>query len=170
MQHLVQSVERSLLSGNPYAALSTALALPDICGWLINPSSGSKDRYVAWFDRYLADKYVHHVGRSKTRTVFLTGNDCYALRCAFLHEGREDITEQRARQLIEKFQFVVAPQGWVVHCNLMNDTLQLQVDVFCTEVLDGVHRFQVDYAPYADIVKRMSALLRIHDVSGNVIA
>lgn len=118
----------------------------------------------------MANGYVRPVGPAKTPVTFLTGSDFYALRCAFLHEGREDITEQRARQVLEKFQFVVAPKGWVVHCNRRSSMLQLQVDVFCAEVLDGVKQFLLDYASAPEVTKRMSSLLRIYDVSGNVIA
>lgn len=169
MNHLLKSIEASLATGNAYAALAVTLALPDICGWLLDPSASSKARYIAWFDRYIADHYVHHVGHQHSRTVFLTGNDCYALRCAFLHEGREDITEQRAQELLDRFQFTVAPQGWVIHCNLHNATLQLQVDIFCQQFMEGVVRFQADAASDAGVSHRMSSLLRVRDVNGNAL-
>ncbi len=84
------------MAGNYYAALATTLNFPDICGWIVDPTVVSKARYIAWFDRYVAHHYVHCIGPDHERTVFLSGTDCYALRCAFLHEGREEITEQQA--------------------------------------------------------------------------
>ena len=169
MNHLVRSIEASLATGNAYAALATTLALPDICGWLLDPSAGSKARYVAWFERYLAHYYVHHIGPQHERTVFLSGNDCYALRCAFLHEGREDISEQRAQELLGSFQFTVAPQGSLVHCNLLNTSLQLQVDVFCRQFIEAVAQFQKDVSANPEVGERMGSMLRIRDVNGNVI-
>jgi hypothetical protein len=169
MNHLTRSIEASLATGNAYAALATTLSLPDICGWLLDPLAGSKSRYVGWFERYVAHHYIHHIGPQRRRTVFLSGNDCYALRCAFLHEGREDISEQRARELLDSFQFTVAPQGWMVHCNLMNTKLQLQVDVFCHQFIEAVDKFHNDVSTNPEVVERMGAMLRIRDVRGNVI-
>ena len=62
--------------------------------------------------------------------VFLSGADCYALRCAFLHEGRDEITDQRAGEVLDAFAFVVPPAGSAIHSNQNNQTLQLQVDIF----------------------------------------
>ena len=85
MQHFFIAIEQALQSGNYYAALTTALALPDICGWIENPSIGSKARYVAWFEKYVQDKYTRQPGYVVAGLVFLSGSDCYALRCAYLH-------------------------------------------------------------------------------------
>ena len=75
---------------------------------------------------------------SQSSSPFLTGNDCYALRCAFLHEGRDDISRQKAKEALERFLFVVPPHGWEIHCNMINGGLQLQVDIFCRDVERGV--------------------------------
>ena len=130
MNNLLQSIGQSLNTGNYYAALAMALAIPDICGWIEDPNSKSKARYISWFERYLQSKYVRQATAHMPEHTFLTGSDCYALRCAFLHEGRENIIEQRARQVLESFQFVVPPSGWTVHKNKVNNALQLQVDIY----------------------------------------
>jgi hypothetical protein len=57
MQHLLTAINVSLVEQNWYAALSLTLALPDICGWLEDPSPPSQDRYVSWFDRFVAANY-----------------------------------------------------------------------------------------------------------------
>ena len=103
MRHLLTAINASIAQQNWYAALSLTLALPDICGWLEDPSAPTQDRYVSWFDRFVAGNY---------ESFFLSGRDCYALRCAFLHEGREEIITQRAREVLDRFQFtVVAAAG-----------------------------------------------------------
>jgi hypothetical protein len=62
------------------------------------------------------------------------------MRCAYLHEGRDEIVEQKAQEALERFQFVVPPEGCVVHSNQFNNSLQLQVDIFCREIADAVSR------------------------------
>lgn len=128
MQNFVLAMEQCVASKNWHAALFVALSIPDICGRIDDPTSGSKKRYTAWFDRYVGPQY----GRA------LSGNDCYALRCAYLHEGRDDISEQRAREVIEQFMFVATPPNVVAHRNRLNNKLQLDIEVFCKDIAQGV--------------------------------
>jgi hypothetical protein len=171
MEHLLRAVETAVVQQNWYAALTTALALPDICAWVENPSVGSRARYVAWFDRFLRPLYTKRVGASQEEMTFLTGDDCYALRCAFLHEGRDDVTEQKAQDVVERFEFTVAPPGWVVHCNMsmVGGKLQLQVDQFCAEIVGAVRAWFTTVLGRPDVQSRLLTLLRLHDVNGNVI-
>jgi hypothetical protein len=74
--------------------------------------------------------------------VFLHGEDTYALRCAVLHEGVDDIDNQRAREALGSFLFVEPPAGRSsIHCNQSNGVLQLQVDIFCGDICDGVDKW-----------------------------
>jgi len=167
MNHLAGAVEKSLSTGNHYGALVVALTLPDICGWVEGQYARSKDRYVSFFNAYMSVHYCHPVGPAQTLTTFLTGDDFYALRCSVVHEGRDDITTQKARQTLESFQFVVPPDGWTVHRNLHNGrTLQLQVDLFCREILSGVYSFLAGIEPGSPAAGRVAMLGRIHDMQG----
>ena len=175
MQHLIDAVHAALDQQNWYAALMTALTLPDICGDLEEPGSQSGQRYRAWFDRYLAERYVARgmpqpmPSPDGTRTmiveadvVFLSALDCYVLRCAYLHNGSFDVTGQRKRDVLDGFIFV-APRPYVrQHCNRINDALQLQVDVFCRELTDGVKKWLDDVAGNAAVQQRMQAMAYIH--------
>ena len=169
MNNLLHSIEQSLNTGNHYAALAMALAIPDICGWIEDPESSSKARYISWFEKYLKSKYVRQATDHNPEHTFLTGSDCYALRCAFLHEGRENITEQRAQQVLESFQFVVPPSGWTVHKNQANNTLQLQVDIFCRDVIEGVTQFLSDISTNKEALSRITQGLLIRDINGQPI-
>ncbi len=144
MNRFIRSIERSLEEKNWYAALALALALPDICANVCFPDMGSQRRYVNWFKQYMQPKYTSHIGPEREEHIFLRGEDCYALRCALLHEGTHDITEQRAREVLENFQFVVPPDGWTVHCNQNNNSLQLQVDEFCRDICAAVNQWLAD--------------------------
>lgn len=169
MQELVTSVRNAIAQRNWYAALSLALALPDICGFLESPNDGSQRRYVAWCDQFLLPRYTRAIGPNREQHVFLSGQDCYALRCAFLHEGSDDVTRQRARQALESFVFVEPPNGGVIHCNQANARLQLQVDIFCNDVCAGVDQWvQTVLAAQPDIQARTNELLRVRSLAGGL--
>nr|MBV6631350.1 hypothetical protein [Oceanococcus sp. HetDA_MAG_MS8] len=139
MQELIAAIDSNIATGNWYSALFVALSLPDVCGKIEYPERhGSQRNYADWFNRFVADRYTHRVGAGAREVVFLSGNDCYALRCAYLHEGSDDVTRQRAREAVDKFHFIVAPHGCTIHCNMMDTKLQLQVDIFCRDIRDGV--------------------------------
>lgn len=167
MLRFTQAIEKALADQNWYAALGLALALPDICANVCSPNEGSQRRYVKWYNQYMLPKYTRQVGANKEEHVFLHGEDCYALRCALLHEGSHDISEQRAQQVIENFNFVVPPQGWVVHMNQMNNALQLQVDIFCRDICSSVHQCLSDNS-FSN--GEFDSFLTITDISGNPIA
>jgi len=142
LHHLVESVRRSVREKNWYAALSGALSLPDIAGKLDQRKGGSQKRFVKWFNVYLLPKYKHKVGMVGRTHVFLSGEDCYALRCAYLHEGDFDITGQRARKILARFDFVVPSKGGRHrNHNETSQRLELQVNMFCEDVCIAVENW-----------------------------
>lgn len=142
MDHLTQAVRDAVSQENWFAALGLGLTLPDICGRLESPREGSQHRYVRWCDAYLTPRYTREMGPERKSHVFLGGRDTYALRCAVLHEGADEIVNQKAKEALSAFHFVQPPRGGgKIHCNQSNDVLQLQVDVFCWDICDGVHEW-----------------------------
>ena len=97
----------------------------------------------------------------RDRHVFLPGGDAYALRCAFLHEGGDDISEQRAREMITKFRFIEVPKGWMIHLNQNGNQLQLQVDIFCDDLCEGVAKWIENTKGNAEIYDRLRSLMMI---------
>lgn len=139
MNEFIEAIDRSAVAGNWYGALFVALSLPDICGKIDQPGENSSQRrYAAWFDKYVRPKYTHRVGADRQEHVFLGGNDCYALRCAYLHEGSDNTSLQKAKEAVERFHFIVAPKGCTIHCNMIDTKLQLQVDIFCEDIKQSV--------------------------------
>lgn len=133
MQHLIDAVRRSIREKNWYAALTGALVLPDIASKLDGGPRGSQQRYTAWYDLYLLPKY------SRNPEVVLSGRDCYALRCAFLHEGEFDTSNHPARDVLDRFQFVEPPIEMAsLHRNRCGNMMQLQIDRFCEDVCVAV--------------------------------
>lgn len=170
MDHLIKAVEDAMVSGNYYAALTVAVTLPDICGWIEDPATSSTSRYVRFFDAHMAQHYVHPMGRSGALQVFLKGKDFYALRCALLHQGTDDISLQKARATLDSFRLIMPPSNITIHCNLFGtNQLQIQVDIFCREIMKGAYAVLASIVPGSGSHTRLKSLARIHDVSGNLI-
>lgn len=163
MDHLINAVEKAVADRNWYAALSLALTLPDICGKLQEPKQKSQPRYEAWYDKYLLPAYHRNIGPSwkPTPHTFLCASDCYALRCAYLHQGEFGIEDQRAQTALEHFHFTEPPAAGSMHMNQTNNALQLQVNVFCNDVCNAVRRWSHDVAEDPVIQERIRKLGRI---------
>ena len=110
LREAIEAVRRAVADRNWLAALALALTFPDLCGKVETPAARSGERYARWFDKWLASSFKV-LGVGAPREIELTGDDCYALRCAFLHEGRDDITQQQARTQLDGFIFVHPPTG-----------------------------------------------------------
>jgi hypothetical protein len=164
MQHLIDSIEQTINTKNWYAALMLALTIPDITGKIDSPNTGSNKRYADWFDIYLGEKYKAMMGQPKTEYIFLSGNDCYALRCSFLHEGKSKITHQRAREVLEDFQFNAPLEGMTVHCNSSGNKLQLQVDIFSKDIIEGIQKWLIDIKDDAQKQLELNKFLNITQI------
>jgi hypothetical protein len=155
MEHFVQSIEKSIATENWHAAIAMALAIPDICGWLETPDVRSQKRYEAWFDKYLLPIYKSPFhGHDFT---FLSGGDCYALRCALLHEGTDEVLRQRAREVVTRFAFSTTGS----HRCMFESVLLLNVQEFCSELCAGTRQWIVDVAPNQAVQERIKELLQV---------
>jgi hypothetical protein len=122
-------------------AHAPSLALPDNCGFLESPTRSSQARYVDWCNRFMIDRYTTRIGAEGEPHVFLSGDDPYALRCAFLHGGADDTSRQRARRALERFDLGVSPGANVVHRHQRNQRLQLQVGIFCEKIPSAIENW-----------------------------
>lgn len=134
MKHLLKATNDAVANNNWYAALALALTLPDICGRLAYPGLGSKTRFVRWFGEFALERHsaLFAIGPDDT---MLSGEDCYALRCAFLHQGEFGIEDQRARELLECFHFTFPHVEHNIHMNLFDGSvLQMDIAMFCMAI------------------------------------
>ena len=165
MRRFTLAIERALNDKNWYAALSLALIIPDVCGKIQYPEKKSQERYVAWFQKYLEEKYTHEIGVYREKTSFLSAVDCYALRCSLLHEGSDEITTQHCKKVLDKFLFATTGS----HCNLLGDNehpiLQLDVSSFCKDICEAVTTWSADVSNDKEIQKRFSSIIHIHTES-----
>ena len=159
MEHLIQSVEKSIISENWYSAFTLALTLPDICGRLNNPKNTSQKRFEDWFNKYILHHYQSPFhGKDFT---FLSGADCYALRCAFLHEGRDDITRQKAREVVSRFALSTTGS----HRCMFDTVLLLNLQAFCGEICEGVRVWLEEYKDDMNVQNSLSELLQVQTQS-----
>ncbi len=129
MRDFFDQIERASDLGVYYVALASVLIVPDLCGAMdAEDGRATRSRYVEWFDRFVAPRYEVR-GES-----WLTGEDAYGLRCAMLHQGR-------LRPHIGRYSRVIflepGPGGPMMHNNVINDVLNIDVGTFVRDVLDG---------------------------------
>ncbi|MDV2986986.1 UNVERIFIED_CONTAM: hypothetical protein Q9R58_22005 [Methylobacteriaceae bacterium AG10] len=172
MERFIRSIEQSLATSNWYSALALALTLPDMCAFAEKGSKVSGNDYAKWFDRWVAPKYVsdQRVAMSMLKDLdqksdgkqgilasikevfgdkiddgfipFLSGKDCYALRCAYLHNASDDISDQTKQDVLHKFCFFY-PDGFIEmhNCPIPDENqnrLALQVNIFCKDICSAV--------------------------------
>jgi hypothetical protein len=126
MRDLLEQIRKGLDNNLYYLSLFVALSLPDICG-AMNSTNGEacKYKYVDWFDRYVAGKYI----------CMLDGEDCYRFRCSLLHQG----SSQHPRSTYSRIIFVEPTATTsVFHRNVLNDALNIDVRIFCNDIIEGV--------------------------------
>ncbi len=156
MKNIIEAINNSLKNENWYAALFVSLTLPDICAALEHAKT-SGDKYAKWFDQNLS-KYKN----------FLSGNDCYALRCALLHQGKDDISDQNQQEVLEHYVFLT--KG--AHCSLFKDCvfngekksfLQLNVQTFCNDICTAVENWLNSNSKNSAIQNRLNKTIEIHE-------
>lgn len=161
---MVNDVKQCLNNKAYYAALTLSLTLPDLCSTLEYPEikEKSKVRYKKWLEEYFFD--IH----SDYKNVMKSG-DVYALRCAYLHNGSDNLENHNAREILNKFRFIHAPEGWFVHRNsIINNgvnVLQLDVREFCNEILDAVASFLYLNKEDESINKEAEKMIILEDIS-----
>lgn len=147
------------------SAISLLLTLPDICGRRLYPGTGSRERYVKWFDEYVAPAYLgprlddsdswkiqeSGTGYVSYPTSYFTGADCYQLRCVYLHEGTNAPHQSTPFHAIQFRVFDCIPGNWSGGCNHVGqmksddgeEFLQVDLDLGCfiDRMEDGIGRF-----------------------------
>jgi len=156
MQKFINSIRSAIVEENFYAALFVSLTLPDICVALEHGKT-SGQKYADWFENNLSQ----YKG-------YLSGNDCYSLRCALLHQGTDDITDQKMQKILEHYVFLTEGS----HCNLIKDCifngikvsfLQLNVQMFCKDICVAVEKWLVSSTGNQDIQNRLKKTIEIHE-------
>lgn len=130
LNELIFALRACIGSGNWYAALALAMMLPDVAGAATWPElrgeGKSKARVTRWVREYVGED-------------LMCADDFYALRCAYLHTGSEDLSGQRARRFFARVHLTVSPPTCESIFNRIkvgdDEILSHDVDELCRRVL-----------------------------------
>jgi hypothetical protein len=143
---LTSELERALSGNLFYAAITMALALPDICAALESENgetSGAK--YQAWCNAWFLPGYPQ-----------LRPIDLWKLRCGILHQGRMGHAHMQYGRVI----FSLPTFTQVYHRNVADDALNLEATIFCNDMIESAKRWYAanDTAPH--VVANLPHLLQ----------
>lgn len=160
----VNEMIRTFQSGYYFAALSLALTIPDICGNKLYPEEKSCGaRYAKWFNNYVAHLYQNEkedADVSDCDTYYFDGDDCYQLRCVFLHEGTNALHTERKKTIYHVAQFRVFSTEpgiwtdgigkiWSDDENIVFNQVDLDLCKFLFAIKSGVEAFVAEF-PHMD--------------------
>lgn len=148
MRDFLDQIRQALAMNLYYVALIASLTVPDICG-AIGSANGkaTKSKYIDWFDRYVASKYVGT----------LTGEDCYYYRCSALHQG----SSQHPHSTYSRIIFVEPSATTnIFHCNILNDALNIDVRIFCNDIVSGAMDWLKQYETTKRYERNYSKFMR----------
>jgi hypothetical protein len=149
MQDLLEQIRRASEARLYYVSLMSALALPDICAALEAPDGlATGATYETWFDQHVAPRY----------RGFLTGADCYLFRCSFLHQGRT----QHPKGTYSRILFLEPGTSGVMHNNIINDALNIDVRIFCEDLVSAVEAWLPQATKLPHFANNLSAFVTRH--------
>lgn len=130
MELILKEIERALDAKLYYLALQASLTLPDICGALQSDNGkATRDKYIAWYDTYAKEP----------GNLSISGKDCYYFRCSYVHQALTTHEKSSYSRII-----FLAPtcHGIIMHNNVINDALNIDVKLFCNNILNAVRKWQ----------------------------
>lgn len=75
-----------------------------------------------------------------------------------------------AREAVSNFHFIAPIEGMMIHCNKSNDQLQLQIDIFCSDIIKGARQWLSEVYDDENKKRKIEDLLKIHvpDSEGSI--
>jgi hypothetical protein len=158
LDRYISDINHAVDTGSPYCALALSLVLPDICGSIEYPNQKGRKRYIAWYDAWCAPI-----------SQFVTGVDCYALRCAYLHDGADELGPHMADQrLLDRLQISFNRRSAVsVQKSILYDTpnarahVQIPLRELCVGMVSCVDAWRQKQAKDEEKQRRIAQLFRL---------
>lgn len=156
---------RSLCAGAQHSALALALTLPDICGSIEYPNEGKVGvRYRNWCDTW-------------GRMLAVSGADCYALRCAYLHSGSEEFSGPSAvAALFERIQFTIGQVEGVWKSQALppaalsaKQTARIPIETFCRDMAASADAWRRAHENDARVVEAIAGLMWMRPASSGAL-
>ena len=114
----IEDLEKAFAAGAYLSAISLALTIPDVCGDRLYPDRKklTRRRYVDWFNEYIAFNYLDETslavnGKMTACRFYFSGEDCYQLRCVYLHQGINATEPTSGKTSYNMIQFRVFNEG-----------------------------------------------------------
>ena len=149
MEFLLKEIEQALNSGMYFMALQSTLSLPDICGALQSSNGmATKSNYISWYDTYAKESSSNAI----------SGEDCYYFRCSCLHQG----TTQNPNSSYSRILFLVPNNQIVAHNNIFNDALNIDINVFCSNILSAVRKWKLLVKDDPNYVQNYANLIKVY--------
>lgn len=163
MEQYLESIAISLNTENYFSALALALMMPDICSAIESKNNkGSGKLYSEWFDKYLSHYYTD-ANYFTPPMVFLSGKECYALRCSYLHQGMHEIGHQsileREENPCQTIQFVA--KGMPQDKLKLGSLVLLNLNNFCQQIISAVETWLKDNSENQLVNTRLQMMPRI---------
>lgn len=158
----VQAARGAAEVDNWFAALPIVLTLPDVCGAVDDPGPGkSKSRYMGWWDRYMAWRYVVRPDPDENWEPFtyLAGRDAYALRCSYLHSGTDDVGQSASAH--RRIRFLGPPSAKAFGYSVPEETLNVGLEQFVEWICQAVEAWNIDRATDQGAQERLAGLVTI---------
>ena len=94
--NIIEEIRHALKLDLYYCALALSLTLPDICAHVEYPNEESnRARYIKWLETYAEPYFTVDseilVDNTTMEYNWFPKDQCYALRCAFLHAGNFEL-------------------------------------------------------------------------------
>jgi len=150
METITSEIMNCLRNKQWYAGLVLTLLLPDICAALESKDGNTRpDRYKAWFNAWVGKKYPD---------ILSAAEQMYYLRCGVAHQGK---FEHPAMQY-ERIFFTLRPNGMFFHCNVFKNALNLDITLFCKDVIDSVDEWFAAKKADPCVQKNLANLVQFH--------
>ncbi len=143
------AIEKDIKNGSYYSAIFLAITLPSICGALeSDDGKDTEEKYINWYKKYV-------------RNLLLTGADCYKLRCSLLHQATVVHAGSSLVRVI--FTFPV-PSGNTFHNNIINGALNLDIPLFCNELVSAARGWgsQMENEHNINYIKNVPGVMRLY--------
>jgi hypothetical protein len=162
LSEYLRDILRAVGSCSPFSAIALSLALPDICGSIEYPEMNGPgqvgDRYRRWCDEW-------------AQMVTVSGADCYALRCAYLHNGLDEFSGSAARRAtFNRIEFTVGQVGggWVARAVPAGAGQKARIphETFCRDMAGSAEGWRRFRCADARVTEAIAGLMQIRAAGG----
>ena len=117
LELIIKDINKSLDNECLFSALALALTIPDICGKILYPDKRNGERYKLWYNEYIGN-YEKSPDENSIGMPYMSGELCYALRCAFLHSGDVDVVKEYTDFALDDFILITeSKKPFDIYCD-----------------------------------------------------